>query len=179
MVKMHFSGKDRLDDLPLDPFPAPEKQPDSGCWIYGRAEREIFLHRRMIREKDEAHLKVGYPGEFMPPHGTMHFRAELPAGVFPVVCVGTPALPEIRMASPGRFEFMLSVPNPERDIPCFRCDADAVWESSADGIEWHYASRIKGGDVPPHRAELTSFWITPVRLPDGMYDLGRDRKSVV
>ncbi|MBR4662666.1 MAG: hypothetical protein IKO93_02215 [Lentisphaeria bacterium] len=174
MTKTHFSGGDKLNELPVDPFPAPEKQPESGCWIYGRAERERFLHRRMIREKDDAHLKVGYPGEFMPLHGTMHFRAELPAGVFPVACVGTPALTEIRMASPGRFEFTLSVPDTELDVPCFRCDADVVWEASPDGIEWHDASRTLGGDVPPHRAELTSFWITPVRLPDGMYDLGRE-----
>ena len=174
MAKMLSSRGAALDELPVDPFPAPEKQPDSGCWIYGRAEREIFLHRRMIREKNEAHLKVGYPGEFMPLHGTMHFRAMLPAGTFPVVCIGTPALPEIRMASPGRFEFTLSVPDTERDIPCFRCDAEVEWEASPDGIDWHYASRARGGEVPPHRAELASCRITPARLPDGMYDLGRE-----
>ena len=123
MAKTHFSGGDKLNELPVDPFPAPEKQPESGCWIYGRAECGIFLHRRMIREKNEAHLRVRYPGEFMPQHGTMHFRAMLPAGTFPVVCIGTPALPEIRMALPGTFEFTLSVPDSERDIPCFRCDA--------------------------------------------------------
>lgn len=174
MAKMLFSCGDNLNELPVDPLPAPEKQPDSGRWIYGRAEREIFLHRKMIREKNEAHLKVCYPGEFMPLHGTMYFRAMLPAGVFPVVCVGTPALSEIRMASPGRFEFTLSVPDPEHDVPCFRCDADAVWEASPDGIEWHYASRARGGAVPPHRAELASCRIIPARLPNGMYDLGRE-----
>ena len=158
----------------IELFPPPGKKPETGCWIYGRAERETFLQQKLLRAKDEAKLKVGYPGEFMLPHPVMHFRAELPAGRFPVVCIGTPDRTEIRMDAPGRFEFTLSVSDIKEDIPCFRCDADVLWESSCDGVEWHRATRTPGGELPPHRMELSRFPLTPERLPNGMFDAVRE-----
>lgn len=159
---------------PVDPFPSPENRPETGSWIYGRAERETFLQQKLLRAKDEAKLKVGYPGEFMLPHPVMHFRAELPAGRFPVVCIGTPVMTEIRMDAPGRFEFTLSVSDIKEDIPCFRCDADVLWESSCDGVEWYRAPRTPGGELPPHRMEMSRFTLTPEWLPNGMFDAGRE-----
>ena len=160
--------------IPIDPFPAKQNDMPTSGWIYGRAEREAFRLRQLIRAKDEAQLKVGYPGEFMPPHPTMHFRAEIPAGVFPLVCVGEPNIPEIHMDAPGRFEFTLTVSDLDRDVPCFRCDAKIPWESSHDGVEWHPATRTAGNETPPHRAELPQITLIPRRLSDGIYDLGRE-----
>ncbi|MBR4664958.1 MAG: hypothetical protein IKO93_13890, partial [Lentisphaeria bacterium] len=174
MIINRYSKDNPPCALPVDPFPSGKSKSGSGCWIYGRAEREVFLHQQMIREKNEAQLKVGYPGEFLQPHRTMHFRADLPAGVFPLICIGTPARKEIHMDSPGRFEFSLTVPNIECDVPCFRCNAEALWESSTDGKEWHPATRTAGGNEPPHRVKLASCWIEPTRLPNGMYDIGRE-----
>ena len=174
MEKAPFSCKNAGNVSGIDCFPEPGNEPASGKWIYGRAEREVFLHQQMIREKNEARLKVTYPGEFMPPHKTMHFRADLPAGVFSLVCIGTPARTEIRMDAPGRFEFSLTVTDIECDVPCFRCDVEAVWESSADGVEWHLASRKNGRDIPPHRVKLAACELVPTRLPNGIYDLGRE-----
>ena len=111
----------------VDPFPYSPKTNAAKIWIYGRAEREVFRQQQLIRAKNEARLKVGYPGEFMLPHDTMHFRAEFPAGVFPVKCIGTPALNEIRMDKPGIFEFSLTVSDTEIDVPCFCCTADVIW----------------------------------------------------
>ena len=157
----------------VDPFPA-GRETGSYIWIYGRAEREAFLLRRMIRAKDEARLHVGYPGEFMAPHGTMYFRAEFPSGVFPLVCIGAPERTEIRMTSPGRVEFRLTVEDVESDVPCFRCNADVRWESSADGVEWHRATRTRGGKTPPHRAEQSRFTLIPEDLGGGVFDAGRE-----
>ncbi len=170
----NFICKNVGDVSEIDCFPERGNEPVSGKWIYGRAEREVFLHRQMIREKNEARLKVRYPGEFMLPHQTMHFRADLPAGVFSVLCIGTPERTEIRMDSPGQFEFSLTVEDIECDVPCFRCDAEASWESSADGVEWHRAGRITGGDTPPHRVKPAACRLLPTRLPNGIYDLGRE-----
>ena len=166
-------GGHRTERLPVDPFPA-GKEANNHVWIYGRAEREAFLLRRMIRAKDEARLKVGYPGEFMQPHGTMRFRAEFPSGVFPLVCIGTPDRPEIRMTSPGMVEISLTVPDIKSDVPCFRCDADVRWESSADGVEWHRATRTRGGETPPHRTEQARFPLIPAKTGNGLYDAGRE-----
>lgn len=157
----------------VDPFP-PGCETGPHVWIYGRAERESFLLQRMIREKDEARLHVRYPGEFMAPHGTMHFRAEFPAGVFPLVCIGAPERTEIRMASPGLVEFRLAVQDVKSDVPCFRCDADVRWESSADGVEWHRATRTRGGEVPPHHSEQSRFTLIPSDLGGGLFDAGRE-----
>lgn len=85
----------------IDPFPAPEESEKNNLWIYGRAEREAFLLQQLIRAKNDARLKVGYPGEFMLPHNTMYFKAEFPAGKFPVSVTGSPAITEINMAAPG------------------------------------------------------------------------------
>ena len=171
-----MAGNERTmkENRPVDPFPLQADKAETSWWIYGRAEREIFRHRQMIWEKDEAKLKVGYPGDFMPQHPVMHFRAEFPAGVFPVVCVGTPARTEIRMDSGGLFAFTLSVADIKQDVPCFRCDADVIWESSCDGVEWHLAARTAGGEIPPHRTEFPRLTLTPERMPDGMYDFGRE-----
>ena len=80
-----------------DPFPVVSRDADN-IWIYGRAEREVFRLQELIREKNEAKLNVGYPGEFMMPHRKMHFRAEFPEGVFPVIsCIGVPGITEISM----------------------------------------------------------------------------------
>ena len=163
-----------MKDFSLDPFPAATPDPASGYWIYGRAERETFRQQMMIRAKDEAALKVGYPGEFMTPHRTIHFRAMLPAGVFPVNCIGTPELTEICMESPGMFEFTLSVPDIEKDVPCFKCDGNFHWESSFDGKEWHDASKAAGNEIPPHRMELPCAEIIARKMPDGIYDSGRE-----
>ncbi|MCI5779595.1 MAG: hypothetical protein MR051_07275 [Lentisphaeria bacterium] len=163
-----------MNTLRIDPFPSAGTDEKKTCWIYGRAEREAFRLRQLLREKDEARLKVGYPGEFMPPHPMMHFRADLPVGVFPIVCVGKPDIPEIRMDAPGKFEFTLSVSDLDRDVPCFRCAAEVLWESSCDGVTWHRATRTWGGEVPPHREELARYTLIPEKLASGLYDLGRE-----
>ena len=109
--------------IKVDPFPYSLKSNSSNIWIYGRSEREVFRQQQLIRAKNSAQLKVGYPGEFMLPHNTVYFRAEFPAGVFPVKCVGTPVVNEICMDKPGVFEFSLAVPDTEIDVPCFCCSA--------------------------------------------------------
>lgn len=144
------------------------------CWIYGRAERETFRQQQLIRAVKKAKLKVGYPGEFMTPHRTMHFRAMLPAGTFPVNCIGTPAISEITLASPGMFEFTLSVEDTKYDIPCFQCDCNFQWESSFDGISWYRTTAVKGGNIPPHREEIPVIRMTPAKLPNGIYDMGKE-----
>lgn len=158
-----------------DPFPADDAEFGKKLrWIYGRAEREVFRQQQLIRAKNEAQLKVGYPGEFMLPHATMSFRAVFPAGVFPVSCVGTPGITEICMSEPGVFEFSLSVADTEQDVPCFCCDAPVDWESSFDGETWCYTTAVSGGKVPPHREELPVLKLIPDKLPGGMYDAGRE-----
>ncbi|MBE6376661.1 MAG: hypothetical protein E7050_09375 [Lentisphaerae bacterium] len=146
----------------------------NGRWIYGRAERETFRQQQLIRAVKKAGLKVGYPGEFMIPHRTMHFRTTLPAGTFPVNCIGKPAISEISLPSPGIFEFTLSTDDTEYDVPCFRCDADLQWESSFDGISWYRTTAVNGGNIPPHREEIPVTRLIPEKLPDGMYDMGKE-----
>ncbi len=164
-----------MKNSPIDPFPAAVCGGRSGSWIYGRAECEAFRLQQMIRAKDEAQLKVGYPGEFMEPHQTVHFRAEFPAGSFPVVCIGSPGMSVISLMEPGMVEIALSVPDAGADVPCFRCDAAVAWQSSADGgATWHDATRMPGGEVPPHRTGLTCMELIPERLANGMYDAGRE-----
>lgn len=159
--------------FPIDPFPIPEQKVKNNFWIYGRAEREAWRLQQLIKAKNEAQLKVGYPGEFMQPHNRMHFRANFPVGTFPVICAGLPDFTEIRMNQPGMVQFTLSAPD-ESDIPCFCCNADVQWESSADGVNWCYTSRITGDDVPPHRTELPLFKLIPEQLGNGIYDIGRE-----
>lgn len=157
-----------------DPFPFTSEKRDD-LWIYGRAEREVFRQQELIREKVEAKLKVGYPGEFMTPHSKIHFRANFPKGVFEVKsCVGTPEIREISLSEPGIFSFTLEVDDTVRDVPCFSCSADVVWESSVDGVNWHLAGRVSGTDIPPHREELPVCKFIPELMPDGIYDVGRE-----
>ena len=157
-----------------DPFPVVSRDADN-IWIYGRAEREVFRLQELIREKNEAKLNVGYPGEFMMPHRKMHFRAEFPEGVFPVIsCIGVPGITEISMDKSGVFEFTLETENALNDIPCFSCNADVAWESSADGVCWNIASKVFSGKVPPHRIDMAHCKMIPERLPDGMYDVGME-----
>ena len=168
-------GKIMKNHFVTDPFPErTEDTEKKHRWIYGRAEREVFRQQQLIRAKNEARLKVGYPGEFMLPHATIRFRATLPAGVFPVRSIGVPEITEICMSEPGVFEFTLSVADTEKDVPCFCCDAPADWESSFDGETWCYTTAVSGGKVPPHREELPVFKLIPEKLPGGMYDAGRE-----
>ena len=157
-----------------DPFPILNEQKKTHVWIYGRAEREVFRQQQLIREKNKAELKVGYPGDFMQPHSKMFFRAEFPTGVFRINCIGVPALSEIRIDQPKVFEFSLSVQNVEADIPCFSCSADVAWESSFDGINWFTATGIAGTEIPPHRTELSRFKLTPLQVSKEMYDFERE-----
>ena len=158
----------------IDPFPEREVIRGEHLWIYGRAEREVFRQQQLIRAKNEACLKVGYPGEFMLPHEKMYFRAYFPEGVFPLFCVGTPKITEIRMTEPGVCQFSLSVPDIETELPCFRCDADVKWESSFDGETWYYTTAVTGGDEPPHRERLPVLQLVPEKLSENMYDAGRE-----
>ena len=160
--------------IKVDPFPYSLKSNASNIWIYGRSEREVFRQQQLIRAKNFAQLKVGYPGEFMLPHNTVYFRAEFPAGVFPVKCVGTPVVHEICMDKPGVFEFSLAVPDTEIDVPCFCCSADVSWESSTDGKIWNKTVGIPGGDEPPHQEKLPYIRLIPERLENGLYDVGRE-----
>ena len=174
-MNLHLKNEDVLHAKKFspDPFPYVPVNADN-IWIYGRAEREAFRQQELIREKNEAKLKVGYPGEFMLPHSKMHFRAEFPGGVFPLICVGAPGITEISMEKPGVFEFTLETENILTDIPCFCCNADVVWESSADGVCWNIASKVPAGKVPPHRIEMAHFTINTELLPDGLYDAGME-----
>ena len=168
------NGNDSLHTFRADIFPEPENKITVRSWIYGRAEREVFLQQQLIREKNEAKLYVGYPGEFMPPHPEIHFRAMMPTGVFPVICNGTPDLTEIKMPSPGMFEFSLAVDDVQSDIPCFSCDANVEWESSYDGKNWNYTAKVSGGDIPPHREKQSSIRMVPQKIQQNLYDIGRE-----
>lgn len=163
-----------MKKYPIDPFPAPEESEKNNLWIYGRAEREAFLLQQLIRAKNDARLKVGYPGEFMLPHSTMHFKAEFPAGSFPISAVGSPAITEINMAAPGTFEFTLSVPDTASDVPCFCCNADVIWYSSADGVVWNLTTGVPGNSTPPHRQGLSTINLTPEYIGNSIYDTGRE-----
>lgn len=158
----------------FDLFPIPEKTTGNHTWIYGRAEREVFLQQLLLREKKEAKLYVGYRGEFMQPHPTMHFRAVFPAGRFPIKCCGDPDLTEICMPDPGVFEFTLSVADTECDIPCFSCEADVRWESSFDRKNWNYVAKINGNETPPHRERQACFSMIPEQCRNGLYDAGQE-----
>ena len=162
-----------MKNFQIDIFPVPEPKAKNNLWIYGRAEREAWRLQQLIKAKNEAQLKVGYPGEFMLPHNRIHFRANFPAGAFPVICSGTPNLDEIRMDQPGTVQFTLSAAD-ESDIPCFCCNADVQWESSTDGVTWCCASRISGDHTPPHRTELPTVKVVPEHLGDGIYDAGQE-----
>ena len=162
-----------MKNISIDPFPASSPKEKNKCWIYGRAEREALRLQQLINAKDKARLKVGYPGEFMLPHDKIHFRAHFPAGDFPITSVGSPVLTEIHMDQPGMVQFSLST-SVETDIPCFCCNADVLWESSVDGVNWHYTTGIYGDDIPPHRTVLPIFELFPEQLPNGIYDAGRE-----
>lgn len=162
-----------MKNFQINPFPVSELKAKDNLWIYGRAERESWRLQQLIKAKNEAQLKVGYPGEFMQPHNRMHFRAHFPAGSFPVTCSGVPGFSEITMEHPGMVQFTLSAAD-ESDIPCFCCNADVQWESSADGVTWCYASRISGDHIPPHRMELPTVELFPEQLENGMYDIGQE-----
>ena len=172
-LRINETQKNRKNLSP-DPFPPAEKSEKNILWIYGRAEREVFHLQELIREKDAAKLKVGYPGDFMIPHSKIHFRAEFPAGKFPVSCIGNHGITEIYMKESGIFSFTLSTENTRKDIPCFSCNADVVWESSYDGVHWHLASRIYADDNPPHRIGLSRVFLVPERLQNGLWDVGME-----
>lgn len=156
----------------INPFPVSEQKAKNNLWIYGRAEREAWRLQQLIKAKNEAKLKVGYPGEFMQPHNVMHFRAHFPAGVFSVICRCQPEFTEIRMEQPGVVQFVLS--SDETDIPCFCCNANVQWESSINGVDWCYTTSVSGDDIPPHRTELPTVRIVPEQLGNGMYDAGQE-----
>ena len=80
-----------MKNFQINPFPVSELKAKDNLWIYGRAERESWRLQQLIKAKNEAQLKVGYPGEFMQPHNRMHFRAHFPAGSFPVSFRSWPA----------------------------------------------------------------------------------------
>ena len=50
------NGNDSLHTFRADIFPEPENKITVRSWIYGRAEREVFLQQQLIREKNEAKL---------------------------------------------------------------------------------------------------------------------------
>ena len=162
-----------MKNFSIDPFPKPVSHKKNNFWIYGRAEREAFRLQKLIKAKNEAALKVGYPGEFMLPHNKVYFRADFPAGVFPVTTVGAPDFSVVKLDQPGMVQFSLATDDAD-DIPCFCCNANVQWESSVDGINWQCTSWVSGDDIPPHRTELPCCKLIPERLENSLYDVGRE-----
>lgn len=156
-------------------------------WHYAPGDLELYLLEKMrlsfLREKRH----VGWYGKFRPIASKVVFRRMfdapaslefLASGTCSVVQNGAPLKTLARedgslfceIPSAGRVHITVE----SKEIPTLGSLLE--WEISDENREGTSAERLprmKSGR-PPHREEVPELILSPVRLPDGLYDAGRE-----
>ena len=153
-------------------YPPDPMLPEPPFWLYGHYEYEAFVLERMVREKDEAKLKVGYTKFRRVPSNDAYFAAEVTGKCKAVIrvsgaggalldgrllCCWKASEPlirrEIPIDAPGRLVVYLLCRNVEEEIPALLAEeGPSEWQYSTDGRTWSDPvprSRNTSG-LPPH-----------------------------
>ncbi len=197
ITRAHYESRDFI----LDPVYSihgknPEDQilPDAPYWHYGHYECEAFLLQKMVREKTEAKLKVGYTKNLRIPSadayfslasrvaGTIEFRASgaVAASLNGHLIYTAEADPAgkhvLTLPQPGRLVIHLRTADAEKDIPAL------LPLNVVDG--WRYAAtegeaesdpvcRPQRADgLPPHLAEMPQVLLSAVPVAENIWDAG-------
>lgn len=187
--------------LVIDPlYSAVEKLPQlsacprHGVWLYFQYDREAFLLEKMVREKDEAHLKVGYTPFRKIPEEKAFFHTKVNAGE----SFSFKASSSVQVFLNGKNifesgisqkEYILSIPEngelvifisctditkniPSLFVPCDGKD----WKISSDGktpAEPVRASALPDGRAP-HFAEQEKVMLSGIKQAGNVWDAGKE-----
>ena len=192
ITKAHYDSKQFI----LDPVysihgknPEDPVLPDAPYWHYGHYECEAFLLKKMIREKNEAKLKVGYTKNLLQPQGdaafslssdvagTIEFRA---SGSVRATLNGKeiyadgaddPAKKHIlSLPEPGKLVIHLHVDDPEQTIPAL------LPLNVVDGWQYNGTEPVRrpqnSNGIPPHLAERPQISLNVVPVTENIWDAG-------
>lgn len=164
------------------------------CWLYGQYEFEAFMLEKMIREKDEAKLKVGYTDYRRKPANKAYFSAFFAeAEIFAFQAVGNVEVfldgNPVFSAGDSDREHIITIPaagnvtvftecnSTENNIPALRVNANAErWSYSIDGATNAIPSVRKPGNGKggvPHRNTIPLMKLYPGKK-DGYWDMGKE-----
>ena len=194
--KAHLQVLDRV----IDPLYSAEKimpyvsAPPEGEYLYFQHDREAFLLEKMVREKNEAKLKVGYTEFRKKPASNAFFHTEVSegeiltvksSGVFRGILNGkcifqlvssdrlcTFALPE-----KGHLILEIFCDDTTKDIPAlFVPENSGRWQISSDGKVWHTPVKCPplADGKAPHLAEQCKVMLEGKMLSENVWDAGKE-----
>ena len=153
-------------------YPPDPRLPEPPFWLYGHYEYEAFVLERMVREKDEAKLKVGYTKFRRVPANEAFFAAEVLEKCKVVFCAsgeGEALLDgrrlccwkasepmirrEIAVDAPGQLVIHLRCRDITEEIPALLMEeGPSEWRYSPDGKTWSApVPRCRNSSgLPPH-----------------------------
>ena len=153
-------------------YPPDPMLPEPPFWLYGHYEYEAFVLERMVREKDEAKLKVGYTKARRVPRNDAYFAAEMTTKgkvVFRASGAGGALLDgrrlccwkaseslerkEILIDAPGQLVVYLLCRDAAENIPALLVEEGPTeWRYSTDGKTWSApVPRCRNtAGLPPH-----------------------------
>lgn len=179
------------------PFPPPVKGDASGSWLFFPYDCEAFLLEQMVREKEEAKLKVGYTKFRRIPEREAVFSASFEKGekiVFratgnmEVFLQGKKLLEKASSTSSemislilpeaGELAIKVSSPDIRREIPAlFVQEKEERWRisSSLTGEKILPAKKEPLNDFsPPNKIKQPVIKIVPEKTPENIFDAGRE-----
>ena len=153
-------------------YPPDPMLPEPPFWLYGHYEYEAFVLERMVREKDEAKLKVGYTKAHRVPANEAFFAADVTetgrvafraSGAGEALFGGRPLCRweaseplirrEIAVDAPGQLVIHLRCRDAAEEIPALLAEeGPSDWRYSLDGKEWSApVPRCRNtSGLPPH-----------------------------
>ena len=194
--KAHLQARDWV----IDPLYSAEKvipcvpAPPKGVYLYFQYDREAFLLEKMIREKDEAKLKVGYTKFRKTPASNAFFHTEVTAGevlsvkasgVLRGILNGKCIFQRISsgflrtFAIPEKGDLILEIfcDDVKKDIPALFVPEDPErWQISSDGKKWHTPVKCPplADGKAPHLAEQPKVMLEGEKLSENVWDAGRE-----
>ncbi|MBO4304120.1 MAG: hypothetical protein J6A21_06000 [Lentisphaeria bacterium] len=178
----------------VSPFVPPLPEEEKGVWLYFHYDREAFLLEKMVREKDEAKLKVGYTKFRRTPKEKAFFLTEaVPEEVIRFKATGSclvtlngktlarfpPSnlLHTLVIPQEGPLSILLACGDVKEDIPAlFVPDKAERWKISPDGTTREDPVRhcAVAGGVAPHSAKQATKILKAEKTSNNTWDAGRE-----